>query len=103
MNQKQMQQMMKQAQKMQADIAKAQAEVDAMEITTRAGGGAVEVTVSGNKRIKTLQIDEAILDPEDKEVIEQMILSAVNDALTQIDEMSEQKMGAVTGGMNLPF
>ena len=94
--------LLKQAQKMQENMQKAQAEILEMEFTKTAGGGAVSATVGGDKFVKAIKIDPEILTPEDSEMIEDMVLAAINEALREADETTQKKMGAVTGGMNIP-
>lgn len=94
-----MQQMMKQAQKMQADMAKAQEEIAKMETEASAGGGAVSVSVVGTSEIKSVKIKPEVVDPEDVEMLEDLILAAVNEALRAAAEKSSGQMNAITGGM----
>ena len=97
--------LMKQAQRMQRQMEESQKELEAKEVTATAGGGAVEVTVSGKKVVTKVKIDPEAVDPEDMEMLEDMILVATNDALGQIDEMSQANMSKLTGGLGggLPF
>ena len=95
-----MQAMMKQAQKMQAEMMKKQQELEEMEYTASAGGGAVSVTVK-NKQIASLTIKPEAVDPEDVEMLQDLVVSAVNEALRQADEAREKGMSGVTGGLNL--
>lgn len=97
-----MQQMMRQAQKMQKELAKAQQEVAAMTFEGTAGGGMVSVTARGDMSIESITIDPEAIDPEDVEMLQDMICAAVNEAIRGINEMSNARMGAVTGGMNIP-
>lgn len=97
-----MQQMMRQAQKMQKELAKAQQEVAAMTFEGTAGGGIVSVTARGDMTIESITIDPEAIDPEDVEMLQDMICAAVNEAIRGINEMSNARMGAVTGGMNIP-
>ena len=97
-----MQQMMRQAQKMQKELAKAQQEVAAMTFEGTAGGGMVSVTARGDMTIESITIDPEAIDPEDVEMLQDMICAAVNEAIRGINEMSNARMGAVTGGMNIP-
>ena len=85
---------MKQAQKMQKQMEEAQAELEAAEYTATAGGGAVEVTISGTKEITKVK-----LDPDDVEMLEDLIMAATNEAIRKIEEMSTQKMSSITGGL----
>ena len=97
-----MQAMMKKVQKMQADMAKMQEDLKSRTVETSVGGGAVTVVVSGKKELKSIKINPTAVDPEDVEMREDMILTAVNDAMKQIDELTEKEMAKVTGGMKLP-
>ena len=94
-----MQQMLKQAQKMQQDMAKAQEELAQAEIEASAGGGMVTVTVTGDKQLKSIVIKPEAVDPVDVEMLQDLVLAAVNEALRQMDELTQEKMGKVTGGM----
>ena len=97
-----MQQMMRQAQKMQKELATAQQEVAAMTFEGTAGGGMVSVTARGDMTIESITIDPEAIDPEDVEMLQDMICAAVNEAIRGINEMSNARMGAVTGGLNIP-
>lgn len=97
-----MQAMMKKVQKMQADMLKAQEELKKRTVETSCGGGAVTIVANGKKEIESIKISPDALDPEDVEMLEDMIVSAVNDAMRQIDELSEKEMSKVTGGIKLP-
>lgn len=97
-----MQGMMKKVQKMQADMAKLQEDLKGRVLETTAGGGAIKLEVNGNKEIISLKIDKSAVDPEDVEMLEDLILAAVNDALKQVDEIAEKEMSKVTGGMKMP-
>ena len=94
--------MMKKVQKMQSDMLKMQEELKKRTVEASAGGGAVTVVVSGKKEVKAVKIDPSAVDPEDVEMLEDMILTAINDGMKQIDEMTEKEMSKVTGGMKLP-
>lgn len=97
-----MQQMMKQARKMQEQLAQAEERLAQTEISTSAGGGMVKVTATGDQRITSIKIDPEAVDPEDVEMLEDMILAAVNDALASAQQLASQQMGALTGGLNIP-
>ena len=97
-----MQSMLRQAQKMQEDMAKHQEELDAREYTARSGGGAVTAVVDGKHRLKTLEIQPEVVDPEDTEMLADLVIAAVNEAVRQAAETSEAEMSKVTGGLNLP-
>ena len=94
--------LMQQAQKMQEQVRKTQLEIDAMEFSATAGGGAVTVTISGNKVFKDIKIAPEAIDSDDVEMLSDMLLVACNDAIQQVDETAGAMMSAVTGGMNLP-
>lgn len=95
--------MIKQAQKMQADMEKTQAELQEKEYTATAGGGVVSATVDGKHTLKALTIDPEAVDPDDVEMLQDMVIAAVNEAIrTAMDDMSAS-MGKITSGMNLPF
>ncbi len=91
--------LMKQAQKMQRQMEEAQKELETKEITATAGGGAVEVTVSGNKEITKIKLAEEVVDPDDIEMLEDLIMAAVNEAIRQMEEFSQQSMSKITGGL----
>lgn len=97
-----MQQVMQQARKMQAQLAEAQEKLKDLEVSASAGGGMVKVTASGDGVIKSITIDPEALDPEDVDLIQDTILAAVNDALNSAQELSNRQLGAITGGMGMP-
>ena len=96
------QEMMEKLQKLQNDMQEKQAELDAREYEVTSGGGAVKVTITGTREIKSVKIDPAAVDPEDLEMLEDMIAAAVNEADTTVDKANESEMGALTGGLNIP-
>ncbi|MBP3434994.1 MAG: YbaB/EbfC family nucleoid-associated protein [Clostridia bacterium] len=98
-----MQAMLKQAQKMQEDMATAQAELEAKEYSATAGGGMVTATVDGKHLLRSLELNPEAVDPEDTEMLSDMIMAAVNEAVRKAQAESEETMGKLTGGMNLPF
>ena len=93
--------LMKQAQKMQADMAKAQEEIAAMEITGEAGGGMVKVTMTGKHEVRRVEIDESLMG-DDKEMLEDLIAAATNDAVHKVERETTERMSGITSGMNLP-
>ena len=93
--------MMKQAQMMQANMQKAQAEIAAMEVTGESGGGMVKVTMNGKHEASRVQIDPAV-PLDDREMVEDLVAAAINDAAQRIEKETQQRMAAVMGGMNLP-
>ena len=95
--------MMKQAQKMQADMEKTQAELQEKEYTATAGGGVVSATVDGKHTLKALTIDPEAVDPEDVEMLQDMVIAAVNSALKAAETSREESMAKVTGGLNFGF
>ena len=98
-----MKKMMKQAQKMQRDAAAAQEEIASMEFEATAGGGMVKAIVTGDNTVKDLVIDPEAIDPEDVEMLQDMIVAAINEALRTASETANAKMNSIMGGMNLPF
>lgn len=97
-----MKQMMRQAQKMQKELNKAQEEIATMSFEATAGGGMVTAVASGDMAITSLTIDPDAVDSEDVEILQDMVVAAVNEALRGVSELSNQRMSAVTGGMNIP-
>jgi len=97
-----MQKLMKQAQKMQQDMARIQEELHNTEVEGAAGGGMVRVVATGSSEILSISINPEIIDPADPEMLEDMVLAAVKDALAAAAALSSEKMGSVTGGMNMP-
>ncbi len=97
-----MQAMMKKVQKMQSDMVKMQEELNQRTVEASAGGGAVTVVVNGKKEVESIKLQPSAVDPEDVEMLEDMLLTAVNDGMKQIDELTEKEMGKITGGMKLP-
>ncbi|PLS14635.1 YbaB/EbfC family nucleoid-associated protein [Bacillus sp. M6-12] len=97
-----MQNMMKQMQKMQKKMAEAQEELGEKKIEGTAGGGMVTVVVSGHKEILEVNIKPDVVDPDDIEMLQDLVLAATNDALKKADELTNQTMGQFTKGMNLP-
>ena len=97
-----MNQMIKQAQKMQEDMANLQTDLEAREYTAASGGGSVTVTVDGKHLIKSIKIAPEIIDPDDSEMIEDLVTVAVNEAINNAIKTAEEEMGAITGGLNLP-
>ena len=97
-----MQQIMQQARKMQAQLAEAQEQLKDLEVSASAGGGMVKVTATGDGVITSITIDPEALDPEDVELIQDTILAAVNEVLESAHEVASRQLGAVTGGMGMP-
>ena len=95
------QQLMQQAQRMQQQMAQKQAELAEKTVTAQSGGGMVTATVNGAHELLELSIDPDVIDPEDKEMLEDMVVAAVNQAMQQAEEMAQQELGKLTGGMNI--
>ena len=97
-----MQAMLKQAQQMQENIEKKKAELEEKEYVVTSGGGMVEVTVTGKHEIKAIGINPEVVDPQDVEMLEDMLMAALNEAMRKIDDDEEAELAAVTGGLNIP-
>ena len=91
--------LMKQAQRMQRQMEEATKELEEKEMTATAGGGVVEVTVSGKREVTRIKIDPEAVDPDDVEMLEDLIMAATNEAIRQVDEYSQNTMGKITGGL----
>jgi len=96
------QKMMKQVQKMQADMAKAQEDLAKEEVEASAGGGMVTVRVTGALELVSVKIDPASLDPDDVEMLEDMVIAATNEAVRQAQDLQAKRMGGLTAGLNIP-
>ena len=97
-----MQNMIRQAQKMQEQITNVQEEIENETFTATTGGGVVEITMNGRKQVQSRTIKPEVVDKDDVETLQDLIISAVNECVKQIEETSETKMGAVTGGVSFP-
>ncbi len=97
-----MQAMLKQAQQMQENIEKKKAQLEEKDYVVSSGGGMVEVTVTGKHEIKAIGINPEVVDPDDVEMLEDMLMAALNEAMRKIDEEEERELAAVTGGLNIP-
>ncbi|MDD2569015.1 MAG: YbaB/EbfC family nucleoid-associated protein [Clostridia bacterium] len=97
-----MQKLMKQAQKMQADMARMQDELKKAQVEGVAGGGMVKAVVTGANEIVSLEINPEVVDPEDVEMLQDLIVAAINDAMRNASEMANREMSKITGGMNIP-
>ncbi len=97
-----MQGMIKQAQKMQEDIEQKKAELEEKEYVVSSGGGMVEVTMKGSHEVIAIGINPEVVDPDDVEMLEDMLVAALNEAARQIDEESKRELESVTGGLNIP-
>ena len=93
--------LMKQAQRMQRQMEEGQKELETKEFTAAAGGGAVEVTVTGKKEITKIKLSEEVVDPEDIEMLEDLVMAAANEALRMAEEASAEAMNKMTGGLGL--
>lgn len=94
--------LMKQAQKMQKQMEETQAELDSKILEITSGGGAVKIIITGKKEIKEITINKDVVDPDDVEMLQDLIMTAVNEAIRQADDMANAQMGKITGGMGLP-
>lgn len=97
-----MQKQLQQVQAMQRQMETLQAELEEKEITTTAGGGAISVTMNGKKEITDLTLDKDVVDPDDVEMLQDLIIAAVNEGIRQIEETANNEMGKITGGLNIP-
>jgi nucleoid-associated protein EbfC len=95
-------QMMKQAQQMQAKMAEMQAQLENVEMTGASGGGMVQVTVGGKGELRKIKIDKSLVDPEEVEVLEDLIIAAFNDAKGRVEQHVAEEMAKLTGGLKLP-
>jgi len=94
--------LMKQAQKMQAKLGKLQEELEKRTVDASAGGGMVKVTVTGKQDITSINIEPEVVDPNDIEMLQDLIIAAVNEAMRKSKEMVSEEMGKITGGLNIP-
>ena len=97
-----MQAMIRQAQKMQEDMAALQEELDAREYEIKAGGGMVAVKINGKKEVLAIDIQPEIVDPDDIETLSDILVAAVNEAIKRVETVNSEEMGKVTGSMNMP-
>lgn len=97
-----MQSMIRKAQKMQEEMEKKQQELSEREFSASAGGGAVSVVMTGNKQVQKLSLKPEAVDPEDVEMLEDLIKAALNEALRQIEEVTSKEMDSITNGLNIP-
>lgn len=95
-------QLMKQAQEMQTKMAEMQAELETVEMVGAAGGGMIELTLNGKGDLKKIKIDKALVDPQEVEILEDLIVAAFNDARTKVSAHAEEQMQKLTGGLQLP-
>lgn len=99
---KNMNQMMKQVKKMQEQMEKAQEELGNKTVEGTAGGGVVSVTVTGHKQVVAVNIKPEAVDPDDIEMLEDLVLAAINDAMSQVEALASEDLGKLTGGINIP-
>jgi hypothetical protein len=94
--------MFQQAQKLQAKLAKAQEELSNLTVEGSSGGGAVKVTMNGQQKIQSVEISPEAVNPEDVELLQDLVLTAVSEALTKSQEAAAKHLGSITGGLNIP-
>src|SRR5688572_9474374 len=94
--------LLRQAQQLQAKLAKAQEEIEAATVEASAGGGVIKVVVSGKMKVQSIKIDPQTVDPQDVGMLEELVLAAVNEGLQKAQDMAQQKMSGLTGGLKLP-
>jgi DNA-binding YbaB/EbfC family protein len=94
--------MMKQAQQLQANMQRAQAEIASMEVTGEAGGGMAKVVMTGKHEVRRVMLDPSLISGDDKEMLEDLVAAAINDAVQKVEKASQAKMSALMGGMQLP-
>lgn len=94
--------MLEQLQSMQADMVKAQEEIAELSVTATAGGGAVSAVVTGERRVASIAIDPEVVDPEDVEMLQDLVTAAVNEGLAQVEQQAADRMSAVTGDIDVP-
>jgi len=93
---------MRQAQELQAKLAKAQEELSRTTLEVSSGGGAVKVIINGQQEIKSIKISPEVIDPDDVELLEDLVLTAVNEALAKSQELAAERLGGLTGGLKIP-
>lgn len=94
--------MMKQAQKLQSKMARLQSELVEKTVEAASGGGMVKVIANGGQQVVSIHIEKEVVDPDDVEMLQDLVIAAVNDALTRSQEMVSEEMGKLTGGLNIP-
>lgn len=95
-------QFLRQAQQLQARLEKIQEELETATVEASAGGGAVKVVVTGKQKLQSVKIDPQAVDPQEVELLEEMVMAAVNEGLQKAQDLAQQKLGAITGGMKIP-
>jgi hypothetical protein len=93
---------LKQAQQLQAKLAKAQEELETQTVEASVGGGVIKVVATGKQTIESIAIDPSAVDPNDVEILQDLMLAAVNEALAQSQQLAQDRLGAITGGLNIP-
>ncbi len=94
--------MMKQAQQLQQQMMKLQSELETSTVQSSSGGGVVTAIVNGKMRLESLTIDPEVVDPEDVDILQDLVIAAVNEGMQKAQDVANEKMGALTGGMNIP-
>lgn len=94
--------MIKQAQKMQEDMGRVQAELEAQVYDVTSGGGAVKVTITGKREVTAIELKPEIVDPEDIEMLQDLLVAGVNEAIRKVEDISEKEMAKITAGVNMP-
>jgi len=94
--------MMKQAQLMQQKMARLQEELEGRQVEASAGGGMVKATVNGKQQLVALEIEPSVVDPDDVEMLQDLVVAAVNEAVKKSQDMAQEEMGKITGGLNIP-
>ena len=94
--------MMRQAQELQAKLAKAQQELDNATVEASSGGGAVKVTINGQQKVQSVKISPEVINPEDVELLEDLVLTAVSEAIAKSQELAAERLGGLTGGLKIP-
>lgn len=91
-----------QMQKLQEDMEKTQAELEEEELTVTSGGGIVTLVITGQRKVRSLEINPEVVDPDDVEMLQDLVVAAINDALERVEKLQEERMGGLTGGLDLP-
>lgn len=94
--------MIRQAQQLQQKMAKIQEELESATVEASSGGGMVKAVITGKQTVASITIDPQVVDPEDVEMLEEMVMAAVNEGLQKVQDLASQKMSAITGGLNIP-
>jgi nucleoid-associated protein EbfC len=94
--------LLNQMQKLQEDMEKTQAELEEEVLTVTAGGGMVTLVITGQRQVRSLEIKPEVVDPDDVEMLQDLVVAAINDALERVEKLQEERMGGLTGGLDLP-